>query len=72
MCVGVEKSSKHLKNGYGRQDPHHAISAEKLPDLNCTSVESAMRVIDKTTTTKQDFGSFCKCLPPYLLLLFDL
>ncbi|GAB2275290.1 60S ribosomal protein L11 [Dionaea muscipula] len=50
-AAGVEKGSKDPKNekvGKIMIDQLRAIAVEKLPDLNCTSVESAMRIIAGT------------------------
>ncbi|KAL3683910.1 hypothetical protein R1sor_001932 [Riccia sorocarpa] len=50
-ACGAEKGSKDPQNekvGKVTQDQVRAIAEEKLPDLNCTSVESAMRIIAGT------------------------
>ncbi|XAR70142.1 hypothetical protein NMG60_11026911 [Bertholletia excelsa] len=50
-AAGVEKGSKDpklAKVGKITIDQLRAIATEKLPDLNCTSVESAMRIIAGT------------------------
>ena len=50
-CEGVEKGSKDPKLekvGTITIDQLRAIAAEKLPDLNCSSIESAMRIIAGT------------------------
>ncbi|XVE64570.1 hypothetical protein DITRI_Ditri07aG0110900 [Diplodiscus trichospermus] len=50
-AAGVEKGSKDPKLekvGKVTIDQLRAIAAEKLPDLNCTSIESAMRIIAGT------------------------
>lgn len=49
--VGVEKGSKDPqmeKVGKVTMDQVRAIATEKLPDLNCTTIESAMRIIAGT------------------------
>lgn len=48
---GVEKGSKNPKLekiGVVTIDQLRAIATEKLPDLNCSNIESAMRVIAGT------------------------
>ncbi|CAI0408935.1 unnamed protein product [Linum tenue] len=48
---GAEKGSKDPRNekvGMITIDQLRTIAAEKLPDLNCTNVESAMRIIAGT------------------------
>ncbi|EEF43475.1 50S ribosomal protein L11, chloroplastic [Ricinus communis] len=50
-AAGVEKGSKDPqieKVGKVTIEQLRAIAAEKLPDLNCTSIESAMRIIAGT------------------------
>ncbi|KAK7393850.1 hypothetical protein VNO78_22414 [Psophocarpus tetragonolobus] len=50
-AAGVEKGSKDPKAekvGKVTIDQLRAIAAEKLPDLNCSSIESAMRIIAGT------------------------
>ncbi|KAH7513630.1 hypothetical protein FEM48_Zijuj11G0001300 [Ziziphus jujuba var. spinosa] len=50
-AAGVEKGSKDPKMekvGKVTIEQLRAIAAEKLPDLNCTTIESAMRVIAGT------------------------
>ncbi|XVF51176.1 hypothetical protein PTKIN_Ptkin04bG0163400 [Pterospermum kingtungense] len=50
-AAGVEKGSKDPKQekvGKITIDQLRAIAAEKLPDLNCTTIESAMRIIAGT------------------------
>lgn len=50
-CTGVEKGSKEPKQekvGKVTIEQLRAIATEKLPDLNCTSIESAMRIIAGT------------------------
>ncbi|KAL2324746.1 hypothetical protein Fmac_023804 [Flemingia macrophylla] len=50
-AAGVEKGSKDPKAekvGKVTIDQLRAIAAEKLPDLNCSSMESAMRIIAGT------------------------
>ncbi|XP_062146705.1 large ribosomal subunit protein uL11c [Alnus glutinosa] len=50
-AAGVEKGSKDPqleKVGKITIDQLRTIAAEKLPDLNCTSIESAMRIIAGT------------------------
>ncbi|KAF9601873.1 hypothetical protein IFM89_023792 [Coptis chinensis] len=50
-AAGVEKGSKDPKLekvGTVTNDQVRTIAAEKLPDLNCTSIESAMRIIAGT------------------------
>ncbi|KAJ0232849.1 50S ribosomal protein L11 [Hirschfeldia incana] len=50
-AAGVEKGSKDPKQdkvGVITIDQLRTIAAEKLPDLNCTTVESAMRIIAGT------------------------
>lgn len=47
----MEKGSKDPKQekvGKVTIDQLHAIATEKLPDLNCSSIESAMRLIAGT------------------------
>lgn len=49
--VGVEKGSKdpqREKVGKVTKDQVRAIAEEKMPDLNCRSIESAMRMIAGT------------------------
>lgn len=49
--LGVEKGSKdpqREKVGKVTVDQVRAIATEKLPDLNCTTLESAMRIIAGT------------------------
>lgn len=49
--IGVEKGSKDPKQdkvGMITVDQLRIIAAEKLPDLNCTTIESAMRIIAGT------------------------
>lgn len=49
--VGVEKGSKEpklQKVGKVTAEQVRAIATEKLPDLNCSSIESAMRIIAGT------------------------
>lgn len=49
--AGIEKGSKDPKTekvGKVTIDQLRAIAAEKLPDLNCTTIESAMRIIAGT------------------------
>lgn len=48
---GIDKGSKEPKLekvGKVTVDQVRAIATEKLPDLNCTSIESAMRIIAGT------------------------
>ncbi|KAJ4711771.1 50S ribosomal protein L11 [Melia azedarach] len=50
-AAGVEKGSKDPKQekvGKVTIDQLRAIAQEKLPDLNCTTIESAMRIIAGT------------------------
>ncbi|KAK1306901.1 hypothetical protein QJS10_CPA10g00698 [Acorus calamus] len=50
-AAGVEKGSNEpqkLKVGKITIDQLRAIATEKLPDLNCTTIESAMRIIAGT------------------------
>ncbi|CAI0408932.1 unnamed protein product [Linum tenue] len=50
-AAGAEKGSKDPRNekvGMITIDQLRTIAAEKLPDLNCTNVESAMRIIAGT------------------------
>ncbi|KAH8494726.1 hypothetical protein H0E87_021215 [Populus deltoides] len=50
-AAGVEKGSKDPKMekvGMVTIDQLRAIATEKLPDLNCTTIESAMRIIAGT------------------------
>lgn len=50
-CVGVEKGSKDPKAekvGKVTIDQLRTIASEKLPDLNCSTIESAMRIIAGT------------------------
>ncbi|OMP02761.1 Ribosomal protein L11 [Corchorus olitorius] len=50
-AAGVEKGSKdpqQEKVGKVTIDQLRAIATEKLPDLNCTTIESAMRIIAGT------------------------
>ncbi|XP_058085609.1 uncharacterized protein LOC131233053 [Magnolia sinica] len=50
-AAGVEKGSKEPKIekvGKVTADQVRAIATEKLPDLNCSSIESAMRIIAGT------------------------
>ncbi|XP_048593379.1 50S ribosomal protein L11, chloroplastic-like [Brassica napus] len=50
-AAGVEKGSKDPKQdkvGTITIDQLRTIAAEKLPDLNCTTIESAMRIIAGT------------------------
>ncbi|PWA44468.1 plastid ribosomal protein l11 [Artemisia annua] len=50
-AAGVEKGSKDpLREKVGKVtvDQLRAIATEKLPDLNCTTIESAMRIIAGT------------------------
>ncbi|KAJ6829656.1 uncharacterized protein M6B38_356500 [Iris pallida] len=50
-AAGVEKGSKEpqlQKVGKITIDQLRAIAQEKLPDLNCTSIESAMRIVAGT------------------------
>ncbi|CAF1929292.1 hypothetical protein Bca4012_072391 [Brassica carinata] len=50
-AAGVEKGSKDPKQdkvGVITIDQLSTIAAEKLPDLNCTTIESAMRIIAGT------------------------
>lgn len=50
-CLGVEKGSKNPqleKVGKITIDQLRAIAQEKLPDLNCSTLESAMRIIAGT------------------------
>ncbi|KAK4262959.1 hypothetical protein QN277_028446 [Acacia crassicarpa] len=50
-AAGVEKGSKNPqleKVGKVTVDQVRAIATEKLPDLNCTTIESAMRIIAGT------------------------
>ncbi|CAL1373733.1 unnamed protein product [Linum trigynum] len=50
-AAGAEKGSKDPKNekvGMITIDQLRTIAAEKLPDLNCTNIESAMRIIAGT------------------------
>ncbi|KAL0696087.1 hypothetical protein Bca4012_063267 [Brassica carinata] len=50
-AAGVEKGSKDPKQdkvGVITIDQLRTIAAEKLPDLNCTTIESAMRIIAGT------------------------
>ncbi|OWM72238.1 50S ribosomal protein L11, chloroplastic [Punica granatum] len=50
-AAGVEKGSKDPKMqkvGKITIEQLRAVAAEKLPDLNCTSIESAMRIIAGT------------------------
>ncbi|EOA37083.1 hypothetical protein CARUB_v10010240mg [Capsella rubella] len=50
-AAGVEKGSKDPKQdkvGMITVDQLRTIAAEKLPDLNCTTIESAMRIIAGT------------------------
>lgn len=49
--AGVEKGSKDPKIervGKVTADQVRAIATEKLPDLNCASIDSAMRIIAGT------------------------
>lgn len=49
--VGVEKGSKEpklQKVGKVTAEQVRVIATEKLPDLNCSSIESAMRIIAGT------------------------
>lgn len=49
--IGVEKGSKdpqQQKVGKITIDQLRGIATEKLPDLNCTTLESAMRIIAGT------------------------
>lgn len=49
--AGVEKGSKDPKGekvGKITIEQLRVIAAEKLPDLNCTTIESAMRIIAGT------------------------
>jgi large subunit ribosomal protein L11 len=49
--VGIEKGSKdpqREKVGKVTQDQVRAIAEEKMPDLNCKKIESAMRMIAGT------------------------
>lgn len=49
--IGAEKGSKDPKAekvGKVTIDQLRAIAAEKMPDLNCTTIESAMRIIAGT------------------------
>lgn len=49
--AGVEKGAKDPKRekvGKVTKDQVRAIAEEKMPDLNCTSIESAMRMIAGT------------------------
>lgn len=49
--LGVEKGSKDPKGekvGKVTIDQLRTIAAEKLPDLNCSTIESAMRIIAGT------------------------
>lgn len=51
VLVGVEKGSKEpqrQKVGKVTVDQVRAIAQEKLPDLNCKSIDSAMRIIAGT------------------------
>ncbi|WRX18831.1 Large ribosomal subunit protein uL11 [Theobroma cacao] len=51
LPLRVEKGSKDPKQekvGKVTIDQVRAIATEKLPDLNCTSIESAMRIIAGT------------------------
>jgi large subunit ribosomal protein L11 len=51
FLLGVEKGSKDPrmeKVGMVTIDQLRAIATEKLPDLNCTTIESAMRIIAGT------------------------
>ena len=51
MDAGVEKGSKdpqREKVGKVTIDQLRQIATEKLPDLNCTTIESAMRIIAGT------------------------
>lgn len=51
LIIGVEKGSKDPKQqkvGKITIEQLRAIATEKLPDLNCTSIESAMRIIAGT------------------------
>jgi large subunit ribosomal protein L11 len=50
-CVGVEKGSKDpklQKVGKVTIDQLRTIATEKLPDLNCSTIDSAMRIIAGT------------------------
>ncbi|KAL6003867.1 60S ribosomal protein L11 [Asimina triloba] len=50
-AAGIEKGSKEPqkeKVGKVTAEQVKAIATEKLPDLNCTSIESAMRIIAGT------------------------
>lgn len=50
-AAGVEKGSKEPKRekvGKVTVEQVRAIATEKMPDLNCTSIESAMRIIAGT------------------------
>lgn len=49
--LGVEKGSKDPKSekvGKVTVEQVRAIATEKLPDLNCSTIESAMRIIAGT------------------------
>lgn len=49
--IGVEKGSKDPKAqkvGKVTIDQLRTIASEKLPDLNCSTIESAMRIIAGT------------------------
>ena len=52
MCgSGAEKGSDNpstVKVGTVTADQVRVIAQEKLPDLNCTSIESAMRIVAGT------------------------
>lgn len=52
LCyIGVEKGSQNPKQdkvGKVTVDQLRVIAQEKLPDLNCSSLESAMRIIAGT------------------------
>ena len=53
VLIGVEKGSKEpqrAKVGKVTADQVRAIAQEKLPDLNCKSIDSAMRIIAGTAT----------------------
>lgn len=51
MLAGAERGSKNPqreKAGKVTIDQVRAIAQEKLPDLNCTTIEAAMRIIAGT------------------------
>ncbi|XP_011629033.1 uncharacterized protein LOC18424561 isoform X1 [Amborella trichopoda] len=63
-AAGVEKGSKDPKLekvGKITIDQLRAIATEKLPDLNCMSIESAMRIVAGTAANMGQGGSTLKC-----------